>query len=117
MLRYGQCKLANILYACDLARRYPNITTVSVHRGVIATGLVGKLSPLNKRLVYLTNLGRVKSVADGTWNQRWAATQEKAKIVNGAYCEPFAILEKHDKESKSEKLAEELWEWTQKELE
>ncbi|KAK9428936.1 hypothetical protein V1505DRAFT_401522 [Lipomyces doorenjongii] len=108
-LRYGQCKLANILYACELARRYPNITTVSVHPSVIATGLVGNLSPLNKRLVYLTNLGRVKSVAD--------ATQDKDKIVNGAYYESFAILGKHDKKSKSEKLAEELWEWTQKKLE
>ncbi|KAK9351817.1 hypothetical protein V1523DRAFT_441596 [Lipomyces doorenjongii] len=80
-LRYGQCKLANILYACELARRYPNITTVSVHPSL------------------------------------WAATQDKGKIVNGAYYESFAILGKHDKKSKSEKLAEELWEWTQKKLE
>ncbi|KAK9385148.1 hypothetical protein V1515DRAFT_292236 [Lipomyces mesembrius] len=58
-LRYGQSKLANILYAAELARRYPNVTTLSVHPGVIATGLVGNLPPLNKGLVYLTNLGRV----------------------------------------------------------
>ncbi|KAK9371743.1 uncharacterized protein V1513DRAFT_428251 [Lipomyces chichibuensis] len=115
--RYGQSKLANILYAAELARRYPNITTVSIHPGIIATGLVGNLSLLNKGVVYLANLGRVKSsVADGTWNQLWAATEEKSKIVNGAYYEPVAILGKLDKESKSEKLAEELWEWTEKEL-
>jgi NAD(P)-dependent dehydrogenase (short-subunit alcohol dehydrogenase family) len=37
---YGQSKLANILYAAELARRLPQITSVSVHPGVMMTGLV-----------------------------------------------------------------------------
>ena len=115
--RYGQSKLANILYPAELARRYPKITSVSVHPGVVATGLVGNLGFLNKALVYVTNIGKVKVPADGTWNQLWAATAKKGRITNGAYYVPVGVLGSHDKESKSEKLAGELWKWTQKELE
>jgi retinol dehydrogenase-12 len=37
--RYGQSKLANILYNNELARRYPAIRCVSVHPGSVNTGL------------------------------------------------------------------------------
>ena len=114
--RYGQSKLANILYAAELARRYPSITAVSVHPGVIATGLVGNLSFMNKALVYLTNVGRMTTPAEGSWNQLWAATSEKKNIVNGAFYEPVGALGRHDKESQSSTLAAELWEWTETEL-
>ncbi|KAI9872075.1 MAG: hypothetical protein M1830_002098 [Pleopsidium flavum] len=117
-VRYRQSKLANILYAAELGRRYPNITSVSIHPGVVATGLVGNLSFANKMLVYATNLGKVKTPAEGAYNQLWAAASEKGKgeVVNGAFYEPIGVPGKHDKESQSEKLAGELWEWTQREL-
>lgn len=35
--RYGQSKLANILTAAELAKRYPQITAVSVHPGIVDT--------------------------------------------------------------------------------
>ncbi|MCJ1235694.1 hypothetical protein MMC14_003665 [Varicellaria rhodocarpa] len=39
-VRYGQSKLANVIYANELARRYPDITSMSIHPGVIHdTGL------------------------------------------------------------------------------
>jgi len=116
-LRYGQSKLANLLYAAELARRYPSITVVSVHPGVVSTGLIGNLTFWNKALIYVINGGRMKSPADGIANQLWAATGDKGKIVSGTYYEPIGVLGKHDKDSKSETLAAELWEWTQKELE
>ncbi|KAL9123388.1 MAG: hypothetical protein Q9187_000070 [Circinaria calcarea] len=116
-IRYGQSKLANIIYPAELARRYPSITSVSVHPGVVTTSLVGNLGFLNKALVYATNLGRMKAPAEGILNQLWAATAEKAKVINGEFYEPVGMLGGHDKESKSEKLAAELWDWTQKELE
>ena len=37
--RYGQSKLANILHARELQRRYPAITATSVHPGVVKTKL------------------------------------------------------------------------------
>ena len=115
--RYAQSKLANILYAAELARRHPNITSVSIHPGVVATGLVGNLSFLNKALVYVTNIGKVQVPANGAWNQLWAATAKAGDIVNGAYYEPVAVLGKLTKNAKDEKLAGKLWEWTDKELE
>ena len=42
-VRYGQSKLANIVYAAEIARRYPTITCLSVHPGVVATDLVSNL--------------------------------------------------------------------------
>ena len=38
-VRYGQSKLANVVYASEFSRRYPNSTTVSVYPGVIFTNL------------------------------------------------------------------------------
>ena len=86
---------------------------------MVATGLVGNLCFANKLLVYVSQLGKLKTPAEGAYNQLWAATGEKgvAKVVSGAYYEPIGVTGKLDKESKSHKLAEELWEWTQKELE
>ena len=37
--RYGHSKLANILFTKELASRYPDITSVAVHPGVIKTDL------------------------------------------------------------------------------
>lgn len=68
-VRYGQSKLANILYPAELARRYPNVTSISIHPGAVATGLVTNLSILNKALVYMENLGKVKYPASGAYNQ------------------------------------------------
>ncbi|MCJ1270949.1 hypothetical protein MMC22_010848 [Lobaria immixta] len=121
-IRYAQSKLANIVYAAELARRYPRITTVSVHPGVAATNLVGSLPFLKRVLVYVTNPGQVKSSAtEIVANQLWAATatgdKENEKIVNGAFYEPVAVLGTHDWYSKSEEFAGRLWDWTQKELE
>lgn len=116
-VRYGQSKLANVLYASELARRYPSITSVSIHPGVVGTGLVGNLGLMNKALVYITNLGQVMTPAEGAWNQLWAATAEKENIINGEFYEPVGVLGSHARESKNQKLAGELWEWTQKELE
>lgn len=119
-IRYGQSKLANILYAAELARRYPNILSVSIHPGVVQTGLVGNLGFANKLLVYATNFGRMLKPAEGAYNQLWAATtSDRSKIVNGAFYEPVGVLSnnKVDATSRSEKLAAELWDWTEQALE
>ena len=115
--RYGQSKLANVLYATELARRYPAVISVSVHPGVINTGLVSNLGFLNRCLVYVTNIGRMISPEQGVYNPCWAATTKKEDVLNGAYYEPVGKLGEHTKESSSEELAKELWEWTHKQLE
>jgi NAD(P)-dependent dehydrogenase (short-subunit alcohol dehydrogenase family) len=116
-IRYGQSKLANILYAAELGRRYPSITSVSIHPGVINTGLVGNLSFLDKALVHVTNIGNFMTPEEGIHNQLWAATAKNGEVVNGAFYEPVAVLGTHDKLSKDKNLATQLWDWTEKELE
>lgn len=37
-LRYGQSKLANLLYAREMARRHPSVLSFSITPGVVETG-------------------------------------------------------------------------------
>ncbi|OQE42248.1 hypothetical protein PENCOP_c004G05531 [Penicillium coprophilum] len=116
--RYGQSKLANLLYARELAKRFPAITSVSVHPGVVSTGLVDGLSLKNKMIVYGIAWWLLIKPHEGAFNQTWAATVDKAKIRNGGYYEPVGKLEdgKLDETAKDEALAERLWDWTEKAL-
>lgn len=116
---YGQSKLANILYASELARRYPKITAVSIHPGVVSTGLVGNLGFAGRLVVYVSQLGKLITPAEGAYNQLWAATGKKGEggVVSGGYYIPIGVPGTHRTESNNQKLAEELWKWTQKELE
>jgi NAD(P)-dependent dehydrogenase (short-subunit alcohol dehydrogenase family) len=71
--RYGQSKLANILYAAEMARRYGDkgITAVSIHPGTFNTGLITSLGLANRAMIWITNAGNVKDEAkegEGSWN-------------------------------------------------
>lgn len=67
--------------------------------------------------MYATNWANWTPLAEGARNQLWAATADKAAVVNGGFYEPVGVLGTHSGESQNEQLAGELWEWTQKELE
>lgn len=118
-----QSKLANIVYAAELARRYPNITSVSVHPGVVETPLVTNLPSWKKRFVYGSNylLGTPILTEDrGAMSQLWvSAGAKKSDLVNGAYYMPVGVLSnnKLDTIAKDENFATELWKWTNKVLE
>jgi len=114
--RYGQSKLANLLYARELARRYPSVLSLSVHPGVIATGLVTGMSFFNRVLLYSMMIGKMTSEEEGIWNTLWATCVGKEKVENGAYYEPVGVKGKLDKKMADDGLARELWDWTQKEL-
>lgn len=113
--RYGQSKLANILYAAELARRFPSITTTSLHPGVVNTKLLQDMSAAEKAFVYVVKLGNVVTPETGVLNQLWAAAgADKADIENGAFYMPVGVLSQSslDKVAKSRELATQLWEWT-----
>ncbi|OQV02161.1 hypothetical protein CLAIMM_07401 [Cladophialophora immunda] len=115
--RYGQSKLANLLYARALAKRYPNITSVAIHPGYIKTDLFAGVSFLTALPVRLMAAGHWTSVEEGPYNQTWAATTAKQGLEDGAYYVPIAtkgVLE--TPAAKDDALADKLWEWTEKEL-
>lgn len=115
--RYGQSKLANLLYARELSRQYPAVLSLAVHPGVIATGLVTGMSFFNRLLLYSMFVGRMTTQEEGICNTLWATCVGREKVKNGAFYEPVGVEGKLDRQMADNNLARELWDWTQKELE
>lgn len=114
--RYGQTKLANIMYADALAKRYPELVIVSVHPGYIFTDLWKNL-PIAQRLAFTLALWS-KSVKshEGAYSQLWASTTSKGNLKSGAYYEPVGKTPRRSTELARDEeghLADKLWEWTQ----
>jgi NAD(P)-dependent dehydrogenase (short-subunit alcohol dehydrogenase family) len=116
--RYGQSKLANMLYADALAKQYPEITSVSIHPGVIRTDLFNSIDFLTALPVLVINIGNWTPVEEGCYNQVWAATCDKSALKSGEYYVPLCTVGKRTtRQAKDAKLVDELWTWTQKALE
>jgi NAD(P)-dependent dehydrogenase (short-subunit alcohol dehydrogenase family) len=118
--RYGASKAANILFAAELARRYPSITSVSVHPGVIMTDLYSSMSSRSSVVALghkvMSCVGT--SVPQGALNQLWAAAgAKKDELTNGAYYVPVGNLKAQNRFSSSEDMGKRLWDWTDAELE
>lgn len=116
-MRYGQSKLANILYTQEMARHHPQILSVVIHPGVILTDLVTTLSQEDQELVKLSNVGKIISEEDGIKNQLWAATSPRNGIGNGQFYEPVGTVGFTTSASTDRELAKKLWEWTQEQIE
>lgn len=119
LCRYGQSKLANMSYAQALARRFPAIKSVSVHPGYIKTDLFATMSTLNMLplRVIVPMDGGWTPVEQGCWNQVWAATTARQNLEDGAYYVPVAKKGKLEtSQSRDARLADRLYEWTEKEL-
>ncbi|KAI9733475.1 MAG: hypothetical protein M1818_007223 [Claussenomyces sp. TS43310] len=115
--RYGQSKLANILYSRELARRYPSIRCISLHPGSVDTGLSRGLTSSFPRLtapIQFLSKFLATSVQQGTLNQLWAATSQAA--VSGKYYIPVAKESPGSAEAQDNDLAVKLWDWTEAEL-
>ena len=118
-VRYGQSKLANILFTTELAKRYPSITSVAVHPGVVNTDL---MKPYNNSIPIFkflnAHLGSLlmNDVPTGTLNQLWAATAPKSEIFPGAYYVPVGKKDPGSKLARDPNLAAKLWNWTETEL-
>ncbi|EEA22426.1 hypothetical protein TMatcc_001274 [Talaromyces marneffei ATCC 18224] len=119
--RYGQSKLANIVYAAELARQYPdtNIRFISVHPGAVNTHLTTSI-PWNLRLftiVFLWFLGVTFMDEDqGRLSQLWAAAGAKRdELEDGGFYMPVGRLsnDRLDKTAKSLELSKKLWTFTQ----
>ena len=115
-VRYGQSKLANILFTHELARRYPSIMSMACHPGVVNTGLSQPFQDQHPWLAALIGPVRLllNRVQDGALTQLFLATSPKAK--SGQYYVPTAKENAGSSYSQDPKLAGELWDWTEKEL-
>ncbi|CAI6094941.1 unnamed protein product [Clonostachys chloroleuca] len=114
--RYGQSKLANLVYAAELARRYPKILSVSVHPGFVDTPMIHNSSLLARVAMYvghwLKNIPQF-TMDQGAFNQLWAAAGAKRDVlINGAYYTPIGVVGELDEVAKSEDFAKRLWDWT-----
>ncbi|KAG9249609.1 oxidoreductase [Emericellopsis atlantica] len=117
--RYGQSKLANILFARQLGKRYPSITSLAIHPGVVNTELVTELSWAKWLLVRVTN-PHLLTQEEGAVNTVWAATakdvRERLDEGKTAFFEPVGKASAGTKSCFDEKLMTELWEWTEREV-
>lgn len=122
--RYGQSKLANILFTRELASRYPQITSVSVHPGVILTDLYASLQKNIFLKVAVWIYGRMmpflpghfKDTTGGALTQTWAATTAKGDLKNGQFYRPVGVPSGGSTYAKDAGLAKKLWEWTEEEF-
>ncbi|RYO83443.1 hypothetical protein DL762_006130 [Monosporascus cannonballus] len=116
LLRYGQSKLALLLWAREMAERQPRTTTVAIHPGTVKTEL---FSPTEGGFLYrLTSMLFVPvvglTVEDGAKNTLWAATS--GDVVSGEYYEPVGVAGRARGWAGDRGLSKKLWEWTEEEL-
>ena len=128
--RYGMSKLANVLHAKELARRYGSsssssvagngngkaILALSLHPGTVKTGLSAgprKSTPLYKLIQPLVELG-APGPEKGSWNSLWcAASLEVKEGDNGCYFFPVGKKTTASVHGEDAFMARRLWEWSE----
>lgn len=129
--RYGQSKLANLLFTRELARRHPDITSVAIHPGGVATNLASSFTDSHPWLsIVLVPLLKAMTTKPsvGALNQTWACVAplsgrkavgagSESEVNSGGYFCPVAKPDAGSKFANDAELARKLWEWTEEELE
>jgi NAD(P)-dependent dehydrogenase (short-subunit alcohol dehydrogenase family) len=118
--RYGASKAANILFAAELARRYPTFKSVSLHPGMIKTDLYLPNQDINSLFKYVFALFSpfvLRGVPEGAQNQLWAAAVAKREeLIDGAYYTPVGKSHVGNKFANDQEGGKRLWDWTEAEL-
>jgi NAD(P)-dependent dehydrogenase (short-subunit alcohol dehydrogenase family) len=111
---YGQSKLANILFAKELARRLGDTqkTANALHPGVIRTNLSRSMSPVVRWALQIAEPLALKTTAQGAATQCYLAANPKAAGVSGEY---FADcnLSRPTALARDAALGKRLWEETE----
>ncbi|SCO92606.1 related to alcohol dehydrogenase homolog Bli-4 [Fusarium oxysporum] len=119
--RYGISKAANVLYAHALCQHHPEIRSISLHPGSVSTNISSGIAaswPILKPLLRVGSIfGKIvaDSVSTGAKNQLWAAVSPDAK--SGEFYHPVGVLGKGTENSRNGALADDIWKWTERELE
>jgi WW domain-containing oxidoreductase len=114
---YGRSKLANILFARELARRLGRDgggrTANSVHPGVIATPLGRSLPTPSRAALRIAAPLVLKTAAQGAATQCYVATHPALATVTGAYFRDCNVAEPRPA-ARDDALAARLWEETER---
>ncbi len=106
---YGQTKLANILFARELARRLRDRQVANaVHPGVIHANLAGSRNPLAEFGLTMGSPLLLKTVAQGAATQTWAAVHPDAGNITGSYLKD-CNLARTSALGRDDVLARRLW--------
>jgi WW domain-containing oxidoreductase len=112
---YGQSKLANILFANELAKRFGGTgkTANSLHPGVIYTNLGRSMSPIARGALALAVPLVLKTIPQGAATQCYVAVHPSVEGVNGKY---FANCNQAHTTAhgRNEAMAAKLWEVSEK---
>ncbi len=111
---YGQAKLANLLFARQLAKRFAGTkrTANSVHPGVIRTNLGRHMSPIMRAAMVVGGPIFLKTTAQGAATQCYVAANPQAVRFNGLYfadCNPA----RPSRKAQDDELAARLWKVTE----
>lgn len=112
---YGQSKLANILFAKELARRFAGTkkTANAVHPGVINTNLSRHTNPVVAFALTALSPLALKSVPQGAATEVYVATNPKLADVSGEYFASSNVARPRA-DANDAALAKKLWEVSEK---
>ncbi|PYH45331.1 putative short-chain dehydrogenase/reductase family protein [Aspergillus saccharolyticus JOP 1030-1] len=119
LVAYCASKAANILFAAELARRYPEILAVSVHPGAVASDLYDHTMDRNwffRLGVNIIKTGFCRSLRTGALNQLWAAGAKREALINGAYYVPIGVHASGNPYASDVEMGKRLWEWTEQQI-
>ncbi|MBD3166403.1 SDR family NAD(P)-dependent oxidoreductase [bacterium] len=107
---YGQSKLANILFAKELAQRFEgtNHTANALHPGVIRTNLSRHMGSAANVMMALMGPLFMKTIPQGAATQCYAAVHPDAAVISGAYFDDCNIGKPTDL-ANDLALAKKLW--------
>jgi len=107
---YGQSKLANLLFARQLAKRLEGTgkTANSLHPGVIHTNLARSMNPIAKVALAIAGPLVLKSAAEGAATQCYLAVHPSVEGVSGKYFADCNVSKSSSK-GRDDALAEKLW--------
>lgn len=108
-LAYGQSKLANLLFAKELAQRLAGTgkTSHAVHPGVIRTNLSRHMHPLTRSAMKLGG-AFLKTPQQGAATQCYVAAHPGAATTNGEYFADCNVA-KPSRKARDATLAAQLW--------
>jgi WW domain-containing oxidoreductase len=107
---YGQSKLANLLFAKQLAKRLKKSgqTANALHPGVIRTNLGRHMNPVARIGMAIAEPLFFKSIPEGAATQCYLATHPALKDVSGHYFSDCNLARPHHRRV-DDALAERLW--------